>query len=69
MLGGLLSKYATASQHFLEVSLKDHVMGDHRVDSRSSRLTRDGMHAVFDMSYLKFKSAILENMLKVLSMH
>jgi len=66
--GGFLSKSATAAWEFLE-DLEEKTMQweTARDDSLSSRLARGGMHAVSDVIHLESKIAVLENMLKGLS--
>jgi len=66
--GGFLSKSATDTWKFLEDLAEKTMQWEiARDDSLSSRLVGGGVHAIFDVTHLESKIAILENMLKGLS--
>ena len=65
---GFFPKSVTAAWEFLEdLAEKTMQWKTARDDSLSSRIIRGGLHSVSDVSQVKFKIAILENMLKELS--
>ena len=63
-----LFKSATVAWKFLEDLVEKTMQWETaRDDSISFKITRGGLHCISDISHLKSKIAILENMLKGLS--
>jgi len=66
--GGFLSKSVVAVWEFLEdLAEKTMQWKTARNDSLSSRISRGGLHFISNISHLKSKIVVLENMLKGLS--